>query len=645
MNHFSHLCRQFKVALLPITFGSALLASSSVMGDELFDLAGSSSSHYFPSKRHSRYFDLRAKQTFPSKVNPTVDFLLQNANLAIADLYAPLLPDLSRITGQYNSYSSSLIIVNPQDKKNLLTVYRQDGFSQKKTNDGQKDYGGLGNAGPQVAVSFDSGNSWSYTIPAKPTWLYGTLGQVVGSANYPISFSKNGTIFFMGGYDQTRPLLPIPGASSGIYVVRSFDKGLTWTDPVILDTDSSGAFQLPSSGGPDGQGIADQAAGGILVDTQNDRFIHVGFSKTDHARDTLYGNIWYARSTDHGDSWEPAKLIYEMTNDTKWVQEHGWVNNDVEPPVPLGGQALGGTLVSVPAKNHENSNSRKQTNVLLAGFSRYYPKQGATTYFQGADDTDNDHAVVRSFDNGETWTAEGATLPQFVYAFAHDPRTSGESTLTVTDGGTNSIMAVSPKTNRVYFAWQAGNTAVSSDTSVSQFFPIIQISSSADAGETWSSAATASRTPFNSTIMNANQSFNQNIAFLDDGLLGIIYADFRNYDGGQVTANCDMWLAIYRETKSPHGGSSGIGLDFVTEVRLIPQSFDAGISGIGSQSGIAASGNTFLTTFPITNQGNLPSVSGPYGMTQDLNNRINVFFEKVLLEKRQTGMLALPGNE
>ena len=106
-----------------------------------------------------------------------------------------------------------------------------------------------------------------------------------------------------------------------------------------------------------------------------------------------------------------------------------------------------------------------------------------------------------------------------------------------------------------------------------------------------------------------------------------------------------MWLAIYRETKSPHGGSSGIGLDFVTEVRLIPQSFDAGISGIGSQSGIAASGNTFLTTFPITNQGNLPSVSGPYGMTQDLNNRINVFFEKVLLEKRQTGMLALPGNE
>lgn len=639
MNHFSHLCRQFKLAMIPITFGSALLASSSVMGDELFDLASRSSSYHHHSKGYSRFFDLRVKQTLPSKINPTVDFLLQNANQAIADVYAPLLPDLSGITGQYNSYFSSLIFTNPHAPKNLLTVYSQDRFFQEPTKDGRQDYGRLTNAGTQVATSFDSGNSWSYTIPAKPTWLYGTLGQVVGSAAYPISFSKSGTVFFMGGYDQTTPLLPIPGASSGIYVVRSFDKGLTWTDPVILDTDASGIFQLPSLGGPAGQGIADRAAGGILADTQNDRFVHVGFSKTDNARDTLYGNIWYARSTDHGDSWEPAKLIYELTDDPKWVQEHGWVNNDVEPQVPLGGQALGGTLVSVPTRNHENSSNRKDANVLLAGFSRYYPKQGATTFFQGADDTDNDHAVVRSFDSGATWTTEGAPLPQFVYAFAHDPRTSGQSTLTITDGGTTSIMAVSPKTNRVYFAWQAGNTEVSSDPSVSQFFPIIQISSSADAGATWSSAANVSRTPFNSTIIDANQGFNQNIAFLDNGLLGIIYADFRNYDGGQGTANCDTWLAIYRETSNPHGGSTGIGLDFVTEVRLTPQSFDAGlvfsshVRGIGERNGIATSGSAFLTTFPITNQGNLLPVSGPYNMTKDLNNRINVFFEKVLLKK------------
>lgn len=639
MNHFSHLCHQFKLAFLAITFGSVLLASSSVTGDELLDITGHSGNHHYHSKGYSRFLGLRVKQTSPSRINPTVDFLLQNANLAIANVYAPLLPDLSRITGQYNSYSSSLIFVNPHDPKNILTVYSQDRFFQEPTSERWQDYGRLTNAGAQVATSSDSGKSWSYTIPAKPTWLYGTLGQVVGSAVYPISFSKNGTVFFTGAYDQTTPLLPIPGASSGIYVVRSFDKGLTWTDPVILDTDASGAFQLPSFGGPEGQGIADRATGGILVDPQNDRFIHVGFSKSDHARDTLYGNIWYARSTDHGDSWEPAKLIYELKDDTKWVQEHGWVNDDVDPPVPLGGQALGGTIVSVPTQKRENSSNRKQANVLLAGFSRYYPKQGATTYFQDADDTDNDHAVVRSFDNGATWTTEGVPLPQFVYAFAHDPRTSGQSTLTVTDGGITSIMAVSPKTNRVYFAWQAGNTEVSSDPSVSQFYPIIQISSSADAGETWSSAANVSRTPFNSTIIDANQSFNQNIAFLDKGLLGIIYTDFRNYDGGQGTASCDVWLAIYRETGNPRGGSTGIGLDFVTEVRLTPQSFDAGVvfsshtRGIGVSNGIATSGSAFLTTFPITNQEGLLPVSGPYNMTMDLNNRINVFFEKVLLKK------------
>ena len=35
------------------------------------------------------------------------------------------------------------------------------------------------------------------------------------------------------------------------------------------------------------------------------------------------------------------------------------------------------------------------------------------------------------------------------------------------------------------------------------------------------------------------------------------------------------WLAVYKETDNPKGGSTGVGLDFVGEIRLTPQSFNA----------------------------------------------------------------------
>ena len=43
-------------------------------------------------------------------------------------------------------------------------------------------------------------------------------------------------------------------------------------------------------------------------------------------------------------------------------------------------------------------------------------------------------------------------------------------------------------------------------------------------------------------------------------------------------------MDVYRETQDPHGGSTGIGLDFVGEFRLTDESANARINNIGTSS-------------------------------------------------------------
>jgi hypothetical protein len=171
---------------------------------------------------------------------------------------------------------------------------------------------------------------------------------------------------------------------------------------------------------------------------------------------------------------------------------------------------------------------------------------------------------------------------------------------------------------------------------------MIQLSVSDDAGKTWSSAVKVNLTPdiafdpSNPTgAAGASQAFNPNLAFKADGYLGIIYSDFRYYDPSNPSnVPTDTWLAIYKEVKDKDGGSTGVGLDLVEEIRLTPRSFnavigfDSAINGVGANNGIAAKGSKFVTSFAQTVQGNLSTSTGPYGETIDPNNRLSVFFEK-----------------
>ena len=52
-------------------------------------------------------------------------------------------------------------------------------------------------------------------------------------------------------------------------------------------------------------------------------------------------------------------------------------------------------------------------------------------------------------------------------------------------------------------------------------------------------------------------------------------------------------------------------------------------------TGIAPRSRGFFTTFGLTKQDNLPNVTGPYYMTQDVNHRINVFLERIAFPRKR----------
>ena len=346
-------------------------------------------------------------------------------------------------------------------------------------------------------------------------------------------------------------------------------------------------------------------------------------------------------------------MIYDMSTDPKFIAEH---NNPQFQSHCFRGQSIGGTLVSVPSKKCKD----KQT--LLCGFVRLYPAPKAVCsncptgypiycYNQTGPSSYVDHAVVISRDGGNSWCPEAETIGQgseFQYAISHLPTTAPTCGYTeiVHDGSLDVPMAVSPKTGRVYMAWQGANNRDYPSICDAQNQPAIFISVSKNEGKCWTDPVIVSRTPFtkNPLLQGNNQSFNPNIVVLDNGLVGVIYTDYRNNEARVNTTHAvraDVWLDIYREVDGP--GSTGIGLDYTgEEVQLTSSTntppytiradygVNSPIGGIGVTNGIAAYGNSFLTAYSNTHQApcNPPTSTDFYANVCE-NNILNIVYAQV----------------
>ena len=572
-------------------------------------------------------------------------------------------PSLSLIVGQFFSYTGGGLQISPVDDNIILTS-----FAPTRYRDRSGEFFRFTPSGATFARSLDGGLTWDYFPPINPPIaLGGTLAQQVGTGfQYDVDGNLIGQVSYSDMHLNGSRLVPM----SGTLFSRSTDDGETWSTPRLVTQDVvADAFTGAIAPG-DALHLGYEFAVEFDPDPSNAKIIHVP-SESLFFPSTFYGNIFYMRSENGGQSWSNPQQIYSMPKDTVWMDEKfdrfyaGTDAADYQNYLLCGGQSL---LSRGPV--HYNKDT------ILFPIIRFYPNVDSLTYTQSAEDSTTDRGVVRSTDGGKTWESIFHPAPEFLFAFSHDPRSdAGDPAVTlIFDGAISQPTVVSPYTGRTYMCYMAGNENVPANPALGpnprttqQFFPYIALNMSPDAGQSWSETVQINATPTDISF-DRQQALNPNMIMTQDGYLVVVYYDFRNWLGSlgepllTTVLNVDAWMDIYRETDDPNGGSTGVGLDFVEEIRLTPESFNGRLtlrtstarsgSNYNSASGggislALNSNNVLYVTFQSSNSDNgmtqrivtdmdplfyLGGAGAPFGgdrgMDIDLNNRTNVFMRR-----------------
>ncbi len=290
------------------------------------------------------------------------------------------------------------IAVNPLNPNNLIGVWQQDRYSNGASR------------GLVSGASFDGGATWvTRTLPVSVC----TGGEYARATDPWVSFAPDGTAHQVA--------LGVTGSEdngiSAVVVARSSDGGLTWSAPVTLIRDGTGFFNDKET---------------ITADPTDARFVYAAW---DRLKTGGSGPAMFARSTNGGVTWEPARPIFD----------------------PGGSAQTIGNLVRV------------LPNGTLVDYA---------TIISGASQSLN---VLRSTDRGLTWSA-----PIFISnlgAFgARDPVTGAA----IRDGSIVPQMAVGPE-GTIHVVWQ--------DARFTQLRDAIAYSRSTDGGFTWSTPARVNFNP------------------------------------------------------------------------------------------------------------------------------------------------------
>lgn len=599
----------------------------------------------------------------PVKISPgpgNSDPILANLAAVMNDHYVqPYYPGttpfpvnyLGKVYLQTNTYSPGNLVINPSDDRVMCVQMGQNLLW---------DFSGTFNTfatwvGTNTfASSTDGGYSWSYGPPIEQIIpLGGMLSQAINSSfgfgpGFYIQYGHNGQLYASGHcFADMRPNFPNTVPMSGFLFTSSFDNGTTWIpSDIVYSRPVDWAFQ--NSTYNVGIGFGEFFT---TVDPVSNNLIHASAVSTLYPSQVV-GVLYYFISKDGGKNFSVPVAIYTLINDPVWVDQY------LNPSFPT---VTGGMVFQTsPPLVYDR-------NIILLPISREYPKVGVTNWTGNADDTSYDFGVVRSENCGKTWSNVAYVTSQVSKAFQiHDPGylnpyanpngglgANGESPLPT---------IISPFTGRIYLNFPLGNPAyVSTPPNVDNIWnnPYIATSSSSDKGLTWSTPVRINQTPTNTTYVGAQQAFDATAIMTFDGYYVVAYCDFRNWTGfpGENVQTqplqTDVWLAVYKETDDPVGGSTGIGLDFIEELRVTPCSFNARIMSqstnyiygqgspyfTGTAQGLRMAvnkNNELFVLFCINHENsnsNIQKQVAVKGMYTDTNNRSNIFMQRYQFPK------------
>jgi hypothetical protein len=441
-----------------------------------------------------------------------------------------------------NSESEPHLAVNPLNGSNMIAGWHQDRWSS----------GGAQSLG--AAYTRDGGANWlQVVIPfarcsgAEPR----STGDYERASDPWISFGPDGTAHYMAlVVDNTV-------SENAMVVARSTDGGAHWSLPVVI-------ARSPAQDAVKRSVFNDKNT--ITADPHNARFVYATW--------TLFRtgivSLMVSRSTDGGLSWSAALPIATM----------GHVANAESATFRQGAQ-----IVVLPDKT------------LVNAFYRIvFDSSTGNARFE--------QAILRSTDQGKSWTRVDLPVSTFQPASAFDP----ESGFGVRDAGTLPSVATSRIGNRAYIAWQ--DAAANSLGQVG-----IYVAMSSDSGKTWSAPRRV-----NQGTADTVQAFLPTVAVNDQGTVGVLFYDFRNDVLGDTPLSTDVHLSLF-----------DADLNYLTEHRLTPQSFDMRMSAIargyfpGDYVGLSSAGRDFVAAFTMTNDVGVQTPA-PVGNAVDSRDRQSIVF-------------------
>lgn len=458
------------------------------------------------------------------------------------------------------------IAVNPKHRKHIVAAWQQDRISN----------GASLEAG--ISYSKDGGKSWHLSrIPFQI--CDGGISQ--RSGDEWLSYSADGSRLYLCAAVLNATQEPGTNKQSGVVVTVSKDNGVTWSAPHYLFS-SMGFISDPT------QQFANSDKTSITADP-NDSKRAIAVWATFNPSSSFHGDAQGSYTKDGGKTWSAVQQIYDPFPD---LTRHGLSNG-----IQNDNHASNNVVVILPKRCKIN---RRLSGDWLNFTVRVYARPNATDA-QFTNDTFplkytlTDIAMVRSKNHGKTWKPNATVVvPAFVnnLVFTGGYTYDGFGNIT---GGVGSLMRndqtvpsynVNPANGFLYVAYQT--SAFRSDQ-----LQQIGLVTSRDGGRTWSNGVQVSRTP---TQAANPQAFGPFVSVTKAGRVGILYFDFRNDDKSDPSrTKMDAWLAVYQEVKNPHGGSTGVGLDFVKEVRLSQESYIAQ-NGPQTTQGLMTDGDyPFLT--------------------------------------------------